>query len=126
MTVNAARFLLPVLLGVAGMVVAEPVRLAPPDDLLKAGVLSPALPAPELELQGSDGKPLNVVIWRPGLSVTELADLGVRRISVGGALARAAWGAVLAVAEQIKAGSFEGFVAAPPSRVLNDVFANFE
>ena len=64
MTVNAARFLLPVLLGVAGMVVAEPVRLAPPDDLLKAGVLSPALPAPELELQGSDGKPLNLARFR--------------------------------------------------------------
>jgi 2-methylisocitrate lyase-like PEP mutase family enzyme len=71
-------------------------------------------------------KPLNVVIWRPGLTVAELADLGVRRISVGGALARAAWGAALAVAEQLKAGSFDGFAMAPPSMVLNDVFAQFE
>jgi 2-methylisocitrate lyase-like PEP mutase family enzyme len=71
-------------------------------------------------------KPLNVVMWRAGLTVAELADLGVRRISVGGALARAAWGAVIAVAEQIKAGSFEGFANAPPSKVLNDVFSQFE
>jgi 2-methylisocitrate lyase-like PEP mutase family enzyme len=31
-------------------------------------------------------KPLNVVMMRPGLSVAELADLGVRRISIGGAV----------------------------------------
>ena len=33
-------------------------------------------------------KPLNVVMMRPGLSLAELSDLGVRRISVGGAFAR--------------------------------------
>lgn len=71
-------------------------------------------------------RPLNVVMWRPGLTVAELADLGVRRISVGGALARAAWGAVLAVVEQIQAGSFEGLAKAPPSKLLNEVFARFE
>ncbi len=37
----------------------------------------------------------------------ELADLGVRRISVGGALARAAWGAFLRAAREIaENGSF--------------------
>jgi 2-methylisocitrate lyase-like PEP mutase family enzyme len=52
-----------------------------------------------------------------------LADLGVRRISVGGALARVAWGAVLSAAEQIKCGSFDGLAAAAPGKRPNDVFA---
>ena len=69
-------------------------------------------------------KPLNVVIFRPGLNVAELAELGVRRISVGGALARAAWGAVMSVAEQIKAGTFDGFANALPSKVLNELFSS--
>jgi protein SCO1/2 len=44
---------------------AEPPRLAaPPADLLKAGVLSPAGPAPELALQGTDGKPFNLARFR--------------------------------------------------------------
>lgn len=46
-------------------------------------------------------KPLNVLMWTGGLSVAELADLGVRRISVGGALARAAWGEFLRAAREI-------------------------
>ncbi len=69
-------------------------------------------------------KPLNVLM-SPGLGVAELADLGVRRISVGGALARAAWAAMLAAAEQIKAGSFEGLAGGTPSKRLNDVFVGF-
>lgn len=46
-------------------------------------------------------RPLNVLMGAPGLSVEQLADLGVRRISVGGALARAAWGGFLRAARQI-------------------------
>lgn len=68
-------------------------------------------------------KPVNVLMFGPGLTVAELADLGVRRISVGGALARVAWGAVLSAAEQIKCGSFDGLAAAAPGKRLNDVFA---
>lgn len=45
--------------------------------------------------------PLNVLMMAPGLSVTELADLGVRRISLGGALARAAWRGFLKAAREI-------------------------
>jgi len=37
----------------------------------------------------------------PGGTVAQLADLGVRRISVGGSLARAAWGGFLAAAREI-------------------------
>ena len=55
------RFLVRVLLlGAAAVAVANPVRLAPPDDLFKAGTLSPVMPAPVLALSGSDGRPLSV------------------------------------------------------------------
>jgi len=70
-------------------------------------------------------RPLNVLVMDPGLSVAELAELGVRRISVGGALARVAWAAVLATAEKIKAGSFDGLAAGASGKQLNDVFSSF-
>ncbi|HVZ27518.1 MAG TPA: isocitrate lyase/phosphoenolpyruvate mutase family protein [Rhizomicrobium sp.] len=70
-------------------------------------------------------RPVNVLMSAPGLSVQELADLGVRRISVGGALARVAWAAVLAAAEGFKAGSFTGLATASPGRKLNGIFAGF-
>lgn len=57
-------------------------------------------------------KPLNVLVYAGNaeLSVAHLADLGVRRISVGSALARVAWGAFLRSAREIAAsGSFESF-----------------
>lgn len=71
-------------------------------------------------------KPVNVVMWRPGPSVAELADLGVRRISVGGALARVAWGAMLAAVEKLQTGSFDGLASGMPSQQLNEIFARFE
>ncbi len=70
-------------------------------------------------------KPLNVLMTGPGLSVAELADLGVRRISVGGALARVAWAAMLSAAEQMKAGSFDGLAGSGPGKRLNDIFSAF-
>ena len=58
-----------------------------------------------------------------GHTVNDLAGMGVRRISVGGALARAAWGgftrAAKAIAEQ---GSFEGFKEAANGGELNGIF----
>lgn len=68
-------------------------------------------------------KPLNVLMFRPGLSLAELADLGVRRVSVGGALARVAWAAVLHAAELLGAGSFDGLAQQTPAQRLNDMFA---
>jgi protein SCO1/2 len=60
-----ARIAIPLLLGAAAAAgAAEPPRLSPPADLFKAGVLSPALPAPEIKLQGSDGKPLSLERFR--------------------------------------------------------------
>lgn len=71
-------------------------------------------------------RPLNVVVSAPGLSVAELADLGVRRISIGGGLARAAYGAALAVAKQLHAGSFAGFAGIAPSGELNAIFKKIQ
>jgi 2-methylisocitrate lyase-like PEP mutase family enzyme len=70
-------------------------------------------------------KPLNVLVMGSGLSVAELADLGVRRISVGGALARVTWSAMLLAAEQIKAGSFDDLASGTPGRRLNEIFGSF-
>jgi 2-methylisocitrate lyase-like PEP mutase family enzyme len=70
-------------------------------------------------------KPLNVLMFGPGLCVAELADLGVRRISVGGALARVALGAMMAAAEEIRRGSFFGLAKAGPGKRFNDIFASF-
>ena len=71
-------------------------------------------------------KPVNVLMMRPGLTLSELADLGVRRISVGGALARVALGAVITAAEQMKAGSFDGLGGAAKGDVLNRIFRDFD
>jgi 2-methylisocitrate lyase-like PEP mutase family enzyme len=70
-------------------------------------------------------KPVNVLVWSPGLSVAELADLGVRRISVGGTLARVAWSAMLAAAEKMRGGSFDGLAGAVPGKQMNGIFAGF-
>src|ERR1700742_886607 len=53
-------------------------------------------------------KSVNVVMMRAGLRLKELEDLGVRRVSVGGAVARVAWASVISLMEGIKKGSFDG------------------
>lgn len=68
-------------------------------------------------------KPLSVLMMAPGLSVAELADLGVRRISVGGGLARVGWGAVVGAARQMLDGSFDGLAGAMAGRELNGIFS---
>ncbi len=70
-------------------------------------------------------KPLNVLVMNPQMTVTELADLGVRRISIGGSLATVGWGAVMAAAEQMKAGSFQGLAKGASGRGLNEMFRKF-
>jgi 2-methylisocitrate lyase-like PEP mutase family enzyme len=69
-------------------------------------------------------KPVNVLVSTPGeRSVSRLTDLGVRRISVGSALARVAWGAFIRAARTIKeSGSFDGLGDAVPFNEINDVF----
>ena len=68
-------------------------------------------------------KPVNVLVGGDFTTVAELAALGVRRISVGGALARAAWGGFLRAAEEIaEHGTFAGLGAAVPFAELNESF----
>lgn len=69
-------------------------------------------------------KPVNVLIgWDSDLTVTDLAELGVRRISVGGALARTAWNGFLQAARQIaEEGSFDGLAHGVPASLLNEGF----
>jgi protein SCO1/2 len=58
-----ARFAIPLLLGM-GAAIGAPPRLSPPDDLFKAGTLSPVMPAPEIALSGTDGKPITMARFR--------------------------------------------------------------
>ncbi|MFN2577177.1 MAG: isocitrate lyase/phosphoenolpyruvate mutase family protein [Pyrinomonadaceae bacterium] len=71
-------------------------------------------------------KPVNVLVSTNNcnLNVPQLADLGVRRISVGGALARAAWTGFIQSAREIyELGSFISFADLTPFGELNDLFA---
>jgi 2-methylisocitrate lyase-like PEP mutase family enzyme len=68
-------------------------------------------------------KPVNVLVGGDFTTVAELARLGVRRISLGGALARTAWGAFLAAAREIaERGTFTALAGAVPSADIEDAF----
>ena len=69
-------------------------------------------------------KPVNIVIgFASELTVNDLAGLGVRRISVGCGLARAAWFGFMHAARTIaEAGSFDGFASTTPSAEWNGLF----
>ncbi len=70
-------------------------------------------------------KPINVLVstHNCALTVSQLTNLGVRRISVGGALARVAWAAFIRAAKDMQDnGSFNAFAAAAPHGELNDLF----
>jgi 2-methylisocitrate lyase-like PEP mutase family enzyme len=59
-------------------------------------------------------KPVNLLINAPFITVADAATLGVRRISVGGTLARTAWAGFLQAAEEIAdAGTFSRFERLP-------------
>jgi 2-methylisocitrate lyase-like PEP mutase family enzyme len=60
----------------------------------------------------------------PGdLTLAQIADLGVRRVSVGGALARSAWGGFIRAARQIaEQGRFDGLAQAASGQTLNELF----
>ncbi len=68
-------------------------------------------------------KPVNVLVAAPIFTVAELAALGVRRISVGGALARTAWGAFMRAAADIAdTGTFTALGQAVPHPEINGFF----
>jgi 2-methylisocitrate lyase-like PEP mutase family enzyme len=70
-------------------------------------------------------KPVNVIMSsNSGLSVSDLAELGVRRISVGSALARAAWtGFIRAASSLAENGVFTGFEGSVPFDTLEKFFS---
>jgi 2-methylisocitrate lyase-like PEP mutase family enzyme len=70
-------------------------------------------------------KPVNLLIGSPmGLTVQDACALGVRRISVGGALARAAWGGFMRAAKGLAAGTFDAFADAASGNELNRFFTD--
>jgi 2-methylisocitrate lyase-like PEP mutase family enzyme len=66
-------------------------------------------------------KPVNIL--SPGLPVATLAELGARRISLGGALARLAYGAAFAAASEIAEQGAFGALAKPAGPPLNPIFS---
>jgi methylisocitrate lyase len=69
-------------------------------------------------------KPVNVLVGGDFTTAARLAALGVRRISVGGALARAAWTGFLDAAREIaEQGTFTRLARATPFAEINDAFA---
>jgi 2-methylisocitrate lyase-like PEP mutase family enzyme len=70
-------------------------------------------------------KPVNVLVGSDFATVEQLAALGVRRISVGSALARTAWTAFLGAAREIaNQGTFDGFRGTASVAELNALFVN--
>jgi 2-methylisocitrate lyase-like PEP mutase family enzyme len=69
-------------------------------------------------------KPVNLLIGWPGdLTMQQIAALGVRRVSVGGALARSAWGGFIRAARLIvEQGKFDGFAGAASGKDLDEFF----
>jgi 2-methylisocitrate lyase-like PEP mutase family enzyme len=76
-------------------------------------------------VEAASGKPVNAIMSaNTGLTVSDLAEFGVRRISVGSALARTAWTGFIRAAKLIaEKGSFEGFDGAVSFSELNQFFA---
>ncbi len=69
-------------------------------------------------------KPVNVLVGSDFTTVAVLADLGARRISVGGGLARVAWGAFLEAAREIvDEGTFSGLNRGIPFAEIDGAFA---
>jgi len=69
-------------------------------------------------------KPVNLLVGSAvGLTMREIAALGIRRVSVGGALARSAWSAFMRAARLIAdEGRFDAFAEAASGRDLDSFF----
>jgi 2-methylisocitrate lyase-like PEP mutase family enzyme len=68
-------------------------------------------------------KPVNLLIGGAiGITMADAAAMGVRRVSVGGSLARAAWGGFIRAAQGLKDGHFDGFKDAAPHPDLQGFF----
>ena len=69
-------------------------------------------------------KPVNLLVGGASdLTLADIAALGVRRVSVGGGLARAAWGGFMRAAQSLASdGVFDGFAGAASGAELNALF----
>lgn len=68
-------------------------------------------------------KPVNLLVgWASEMTLDEIASLGVRRVSVGGALARSAWGGFQRAAARLMQGRFDGFADAARGADLDAFF----
>jgi 2-methylisocitrate lyase-like PEP mutase family enzyme len=69
-------------------------------------------------------KPFNLLIGASGLSLAEARDIGVRRISVGGSLARSAWGGFMTAAKEMaEKGTFTELAKGYSGAELNKMFS---
>ena len=70
-------------------------------------------------------KPFNLLVGSASdLTMQDITALGVRRVSVGGALARSAWGGFMRAAKMLAAdGKFDAFKDAAPGQELNSIFS---
>jgi len=73
-------------------------------------------------------KPVNLLMGWPGdLTMHQIAALGVRRVSVGGALARSAWGGFMRAAKLImEQGKFDGFTDGASGKELDEFFRGIQ
>jgi 2-methylisocitrate lyase-like PEP mutase family enzyme len=70
-------------------------------------------------------KPVSVLIGGPHLNLEQVAELGVRRVSVGGSLARIAYSALVTAANHIaNKGDFAPLIEGVPRKQINDLFAD--
>ena len=68
--------------------------------------------------------PVNALALAPGLTLEQFEDLGVRRVSVGGSLARAAWGGFMRAAQDIaQHGRFDSLAQGASYAELGKLFA---
>ena len=69
-------------------------------------------------------KPVNLLVGSAvAFTLQDIAAMGVRRVSVGGAMARVAWGGMMRASQLLKdEGRFDGFADAASGAVLNDLF----
>jgi 2-methylisocitrate lyase-like PEP mutase family enzyme len=68
-------------------------------------------------------KPVNVLVgWPSEFTLHQLGEMGVRRVSVGGALAAAAWGGFMSAAKSLAEGRFDGFARNAATRELDAFF----
>ena len=72
-------------------------------------------------------KPVNLLVGGTSeLSMVDISELGVRRVSVGGGMARAAWGGFMRAARTLAdEGRFDGFADAAAGSELNAFFRRF-